>query len=208
MTSVLLLSAAVSLGACSGISVQSEWQEGAPHGQSFSRVLIVGVSPDYNLRCAFEQSLASQVRSDATQAFSSCDSMRAEEKLTRENLERVIAAVHADAVLATTLVAHAGGVQEGGTRDTRGYGRYKALDFGIGVYGLPVTYAQFETAPPLSTLKTSVHILTKMYETRGATLLYTLDTVAKSLNLESTQSTILTIASPTADRLRRDGLIH
>jgi hypothetical protein len=208
VASLLLLGAAICLSGCAGVSVKSAWQDGVPRNQTFATVLVVGVSPNYNLRCAFESAFASQLRSASTTVFSSCDKMTSEERLTRENIERVVASVHADAVLVTRLVSLDAGHQEGSSTDTRGDALYKSTDFGYGAYGMPVTYVEFQTAPPLTSLTSSIHVRTKLYETHGATLLYTLDTMTKSQEIDSTQATLLTITAPTADRLRRDGLIR
>jgi hypothetical protein len=207
IASLLLLTATALLLGCADVSVNSAWKDGASRSQTFSRVLVVGVSPNYDLRCAFESSLASQMRTQATQVISSCDKMKADEPLTRENIERVIASVRADAVLATTLVALDVGASEGNSMDTRGDARYKAIGIGFADYGMPVTYAEFQTAPPITTVKSTTHVLTKLYETQGAKLLYTVDTKTKPHEVESTQETILRITAPTADRLRRDGVI-
>ena len=208
VASLLLLTATVWLSGCAGVSVKGAWQEGVPRNQTFSRVLVVGVSPDRNLRCAFESTFASQLRSASTTVFSSCDEMTSKEPLTRENIERVVASVNADAVLATRLVSLGTGERVGGSRDTRGDALYKATDYGYGVYGMPVTYVEFQTAPPLTTLTSSVHVVTRLYETRGAMLIYTLDTTTKSQEIDSTQATLITITAPTADRLRQAGLIR
>ncbi len=205
---LLLFTATIWLSGCAGVSVKSAWQPGVARNQTFARVLIVGVSPNFNLRCAFESAFASQLRSASTTVFSSCDMMTSEVPLTRENIERVIASVHADAVLATRLVSLDAGHQRGGSRDTRGDSLYKSTDFGYGAYGMPVTYVEFQTAPPLTRLTSSIHVLTKLYETRDATLMYTLDTTTKSQEIDSTEATLITITAPTADRLRRDGLIR
>jgi len=202
------LTASLWLCGCAGVSVKSAWQEDVPRNQTFSRLLIVGVTPDFNLRCEFEYAFASQLASPSTKALPSCDSMKANEPLTRENIERVIAAVHADAVLATRLVAASTGVREGGSLDTMGTSLYKPTDFGYGAYGMPVTYVEFETAPPLTTLTSSIHVFTKLYETQGAKLVYTLDTQTKHQEIDSTQATLITITAPIANRLRRDGLIR
>jgi hypothetical protein len=207
-TSLLVLTAACWLYGCAGVSVKGAWQDGVPRHQTFSRVLIVGVSHDYNLRCAFESAFASQLRSPATTVLSSCDFMNSKEPLTRENIVRVIASAHADAVLATRLVSVDASHGEGNSWDTRGDSRYQAVDYGYGAYGMPVTYAVFETAPPLTSLTNSIHIVTRLYSTSNATLLYTLDTTTKSQEIDSTQATLLTITAPTADRLRREGLIR
>jgi hypothetical protein len=134
--------------------------------------------------------------------------MSAKEPLTRENVERVAASVHADAVLATRLVSMGTGQGEGTGTDTRGNSVYKATDFAYGAYGMPVTYVDFQTAPPLQSLTSSLHVVTKLYETHGATLIYTIDTVTKSQEIDSTEATLVTITEPTADRLRRAGLIR
>jgi hypothetical protein len=134
--------------------------------------------------------------------------MTATEPLTRENVERVAAVVQADAVLATRLVSMHTGQGEGTSNDMRGDSLYKATDFAYGAYGMPVTYVDFQTAPPLTSITRSLHVLTKLYETHGATLIYTIDTITKSQEIDSTEATLVTITQPTADRLRRAGLIH
>jgi hypothetical protein len=196
------------LGGCSGVSVKGTWQQGAPRNQTYARLLVIGVSPDRDLRCAFESTFASQLSSAATTVISSCDHMSAKEPLTRENVERVAAAVNADAVLATRLVSMDTGHGQGNSTDMRGDSVYKATDFAYGAYGMPVTYVDFQTAPPLMSLTSSLHVLTKLYETHGATLVYTIDTVTKSQEIDSTEATLMTITAPTAERLRRAGLIR
>jgi len=208
VASLSLLTCTVWLCGCSGVSVKGTWQDGAPRSQTYTRLLVIGVSPDRNLRCAFESAFASQLRSASTTVISSCDQMNAKEPLTRENVERVAASVHADAVLATRLVSMDTGHGQGNSNDTRGDSLYKATDFGYDAYGMPVTYVDFQTAPPLTSLTSSLHVLTKLYATRDATLIYTVDTVTKSQEIDSTESTLMAITAPTADRLRRAGLIR
>ena len=50
---LLLLTVTVGLAGCAGVSVKSAWQDGVPRNQTFAKVLVVGVSPDFNRRCAF-----------------------------------------------------------------------------------------------------------------------------------------------------------
>ena len=113
-------------------------------------------------------------------------------------------------MLATSLVDKAWGVEEGGSRETRGDAYYKATDMGYatgyyGVYGVPVIYGEFQTAPTLTTMQGAVHVTSKLFETRGATVVYTMDTVAR--DLEARDSGLATLTEPMAERLRRDGLI-
>jgi hypothetical protein len=206
--SLNLLTLTVWLCGCSGVSVKGTWQDGAPRDQTYAKLLVIGVSPDRDLRCAFESTFASQLTSASTAVITSCSQMNVKEALTRENVERVVASVHVDAVLATRLVSMDMGHGQGTSNDTRGDSVYKATDFAYGAYGMPVTYVEFQTAPPLTSLTSSLHVLTKLYETRGAKLIYTIDTVTKSQEIDSTEATLITITAPTADRLRRAGLIR
>jgi hypothetical protein len=208
LTSATLLALAAWLTGCAGVSANGTWQNGASHNQTFSRVLIVGVTPNRNLRCAYESTLASQIQNASTTAISSCDQLNSKEPLTRENIERVVASVHADAVLATRLVSMATGEREGRSNDTRGNSVYKATDFGYGYYGMPVTQVEFQTAPPLSAITSSIHVVTQVYDTRSAALLYTLDTKTNAQEIDSTEATLMTIAIPTAKGLRSAGLIR
>ena len=208
VTSLSLLTLTVWLCGCSGVSVKGRWQDGAPRNQTYARLLVIGVSPDRDLRCAFEATFASALKSESTTVITSCSQMSAKEPLTRENVERAAASVHADAVLATRLVSMHTGQGEGNSSDMRGDSQYKATDFDYGAYGMPVTYVDFQTAPPLTSMTSSLHVVTKLYETHGATLIYTIDTVTKSQEIDSTEATLVTITDPTADRLRRAGLIR
>ena len=187
-------------------AVSGEWSENASRDQSFSRVLIVGVSPDINQRCAFERALAATVKSAATTPIISCDVVDLKAPLTRELIEAAVADKNADAVLATSLVAQEWGVNERGTRDTRGGGLYKPYDAYYGVYGMPVVYAEFQAAAPLTSIQGDVQITSKLYETRGATVVYTVD--SKVRKIESRAEGLAEVTPPIAKKLRREGLIR
>ena len=208
ITALGSLALTIWLCGCSGVSVKGSWQDGASRNQTFTRLLVIGVSPDRDLRCAFESTFASELGSASTTVITSCAKMSAKEPLTAENVERVAAAVNADAVLATRLVSSKTGQGEGNSTDMRGNSVYKATDFAYGAYGMPVTYVDFQTAPPLQSFKRSLHVSTSVYETHGAKLIYTVDTITKSQEIDSTEATLTSITGPTADRLRRVGLIR
>ena len=209
---LLLLVAAAALPGCAQqVRVNGSWQDDVARDQAYTRVLVVGVSPDYNQRCAFETFLALQIRSESTTVITSCRAMSSKDPLTLENIERVIAEHQVDAVLATSLVASKIGAQEGGSSETRGDSYYKAVGIDYwsgyyGAYGMPVVYGEFQTAPPITTVTGEVEILTKVFETRGATLVYELNTKAR--DLESRESGLAIITGPIAERLRKDGLVR
>jgi hypothetical protein len=204
LSALLLLSAALSASP-SHASVTSAWSDNVSRDQSFSRVLVVGISPDLNQRCAFERALASNIKSANTVAIVSCDAMPPNTPLTRESIEAAVAAKNADAVLATSLISKSWAVKEGGGYDSRGGAYYKATDSYYGVYGTVVA-ADFQTSAPITTVKGEAHVTSKLYETRGATVVYTVDT--KVRNIESTGEGLAAITAPIGKRLRKDGLIR
>jgi hypothetical protein len=208
--SMLCLIAAVLLSGCAQqAKVKGAWQDGVPRKQSFTRVLIVGVSPDVNQRCKFEAFMASQLRSESVKAIRSCDAVTKKDPLTLESIEQAVASVQADGVLSTSLVSREVEAKEGGSRDTRGSAMYKATDAGYatgyyGAYGVPVIYGEFATAAASTTLEGEVRVSSRFYETRDKTLLYTLDTHVRTL--ESTDVAFSDIAAAIANQLRRVGL--
>jgi hypothetical protein len=207
---MLLLLAGAWLAGCA-VHSQSAWQGNASHDQNFKKVLVVGVSPNFTQRCAFEYSLVSHILSPTVTALASCDLMTSKDELTRENIVRVVQSSGADAVVSTALVSMELGGTEGGGRDSRGGGYYKATGFGYatdyyGVYGVPVVYGQFVTSPSITTVEGEVHVATRVYETHGATLVYTVDTKAK--DLESQEHAFSELTQAIGDSLKRDRLIR
>lgn len=213
LASGALLAVSVLTG-CAGQTITSDgvWREGVERNQSFSRVLVVGVSPNINQRCAFEQDLADSLRSATVAARSSCNEMgAAKEPLTRESVEAAVASFGADAVLATRLVDSSMGLNEGGTRETRGDAYYKPIGYGYdmgywGAYGVPVVYGQFQTAPSAITLQGTARFTTTLFETHGATPVYTIET--RATKLESREQGLAEVVPTISQRLRQDGLIR
>ena len=204
-----LIGAALLSGCAQQAQTKGDWQEGAQRKQAFTKVLIVGVSPDVNQRCQFEGFMASRLKSETVTAIRSCDAVTKKQPLTLESIEQAVASVQADAVLATLLVSRGHETKEGGSRDTRGSAMYKATDAGFapgyyGVYGVPVVYGEFETAAAITTLQNEVRVASRLYDTRDKSLIYTVDTRAGKL--ESTDVAFSEIAAAIADELRRAGL--
>jgi hypothetical protein len=204
--------AALCLAGCTGkTSVRSNWIDNASRSQTFSHLLVVGVTPDFGPRCNFEFWMVRDLRSQGIHADASCSSMTKEEPLSRAAIERIVATLHSDGVLAVSLVSGAWRTKEGGSYDTRSSGQYKYVASGYdtgfyGVYGLPVDYYQFKTQPSITNARGQAHVLTKLYDTRDARLVYTID--IKVRDIESSQLGLATITPAIAERLRRDGLIR
>ena len=204
--------AALCLAGCTGkTSVRSNWIDNASRSQTFSHLLVVGVTPDFGPRCNFEFWMVRDLRSQGIHADASCSSMTKEEPLSRAAIERIVATLHSDGVLAVSLVSAAWRTKEGGSYDTRSSGQYKYVASGYdtgfyGVYGLPVDYYQFKTQPSITNARGQVHVLSKLYDTRDAKLVYTIDTKAR--DIESSQLGLASITPAIAERLHHDGLIR
>lgn len=195
-------------------------QDEALRGQSFDRVLVVGLTPDINLRCDFESYLVTQLRAVATNAVSSCNSMPMREALSPESVARAAQASETDAVLTTSLVAAQVGTKDGGSGDTRGAGYYKATDIGYesmyyggfgyyggyGAFGVPVVYAEFETAPAITTVQGNVTVVSRLYATAGATEVY--EVVTSGHDLRSRDTALAALTQPIAAQLAKAGLFR
>jgi hypothetical protein len=208
MPTVLILGATW-LSGCAGSSSSTKgaWQTPAPH-PSFSRILIVGVSTNFDQRCAFEFAMASQFSGSSTLPLVSCNTMMPKDPLTRANIERVVAALHADAVLASAVVTVKVGSQAGYTIPY-----YQVVGQGyvtgpMGEYGVPVAFVQLESTQSIPQITGQIHVLTKLFDTHDAALVYTVDMRAKSDDVQSTPTAIATLTGLIGDRLRRDGVIH
>ena len=206
-----LFLAIAGLGGCTQpIRATGTWNEGATRPQTFRKLLVVGVSPDYKQRCNFEWVLATKMRSETVEAITSCSLMKSDVQLSRESIKPVIESSGVDGVVATRLVDSGASLKEGGTDDTRGSALYKATDvgmgYGYGYYGMPVVYGDFAASRPIIELESTFEVVTQVYETRGASPVYRLETAGKSrdaINIVRED-----ISSAIAERLRQDGLIR
>ena len=206
----LILAIAGLAGCTQSIRATGAWAEGATRPQTFRKLLIVGVSPDYNQRCSFERALATKLRSETVEAINSCSLMKADVQLSRESIKTVIKSSGADGVVATRLVTSGGSLKQGGTSETRGSAMYKATDmghdYGYGYYGMPVVYGDFAASRPIIELESTFEVVTQVYETRGASPVYRLKTTGKSRDAINIVREDISWAI--AERLHQDGLIR
>jgi hypothetical protein len=206
-STLLFLCVAWLSGCAGGGSAKSAWQASAPH-PVFSTVLIVGISTDYNQRCNFEFSMASQFSGSSPQPIVSCNSMTQKDPLTRANIERVVAAVHADAVLTTAVASMQATEHKGYTIPY-----YKVTGQGyvtgpMGDYGVPVAFVKLDSTQSIPTVSGEIHLITKLFDAKDATLVYMLDTQSKTDDLQSSAIVVDTLTGQIGDRLRRDGVIR
>ncbi len=208
---LLTIVVATALAACTRpTTVESAWTEGVPHDRSFDKVLVVGVSPNYNTRCRFERMMMDSLNANGVQALTSCSRMSSSDPLTRDAVVTAVGETGADAVLATRLVDGKIDVKEGGTDEARGEAYYKpvgyAYDSYYGAYGMPVTYVDFVAEAPTLTVTRSVWIASNLYETKDAALVYSLSTV--TYDKKSQGDVIDAVTEAIAAQMRKDGLVR
>jgi hypothetical protein len=206
---------AVALVGCERhVQVDGDWKEGESHNQSFSRVLVVGLSHNASGRCDFESYMTTQLRYTGIDAKSSCMLMSTSEPLNEEHVDAAIAEYGADAVLATVLVQSDQDTKVGGDYETRGGLDFKAQGTGYahsyyrggyGRWGVPVVYGQFKEAPVLTTIAGEVELYSMLFSTHDEALVYELTTTANDLS--SRDNALATVTPPIAEQLQRDGLL-
>ncbi len=191
-------------------TVKGAWEEGAPRKQSFTRVLVVGVTPNVNQRCAFEFFMASQLTSESVQAIRSCDAVVEKEPAdAREHRagDRGGSGRRSAGDQSRFREIEA---KEGGGRDTRGNASYKATDAGFatgyyGVYGVPVIYGNSRPRLHSRLPRAQARVASRLYQTRDKSLVYTL-VRSRDANSRSTDAALHDIAAAIADKLRRERL--
>jgi len=210
----ILLTAAALAGCAQQVQVMGNWTEGESRQQSFSRMLVVGISHDVNGRCEFEGFLTSQLRTTGVEAKSSCSLMKTSEPLTVEAVDAAVQAFDADAVIATILVSSQSAAMVGGKDDTRGGLDFKATGTGFaptyyyggyGRYGVPVVYGRFVEAPVVTTLSGEATIQSKVYSTSSESMVYEVVTTANDLS--SIDNALSIIVPPITNQLQQAGLL-
>jgi hypothetical protein len=205
--------ATAGLPACAPATVSSQKpasQAQVPR-QAYARIMVVGVGANIDQRCAFEFFVVSQLKGDGVTAIRSCDAMQQKVPLTLEGIEAAVARYQIDAVLATHLVSRELAAQEGGSRDTQGNASYKATGSGwttgyYGVYGVPVIYGEFATAPAVTVAQGKLQLASRLFETSGRTEVYAMDTAARKV--ESTDVALHDIAESIVKDLRKAGFVR
>lgn len=206
----VLLAVALAAACTRPTRVEGEWAPGAARDQSFHRYLVIGVSPAYTVRCRFERMMRASLQELGAEAVASCEHMTSKDHLSRDAVVELVGKIGVDAVLATRLVDARAGLEQGGTDEARGEAYVKPVGYGYdywyGPYGVPVTYVEFVAEQPALTLSRSVVISSNLYETRGAALVYSLDTV--TYDKDSQGAVIDSLSAAIAGRLQRDGLVR
>jgi hypothetical protein len=196
-------------GCSRGTRSDGDFAPGADRRQTFSRILLVGVSPAYNMRCRFERRLRAALDATGAQPDVSCNHLDPEDPLTRDSIAALVKDKGYDAVLATRLVsrkivvdeaAKAEREQEPG-RAAHGY----ADDPLFPNFGVPLSMADLERDTTDLVLRRAVVVASDLYETRQGTVVYSLTTETRPR--PSPDDVLAEVAQAIPARLRHAGLL-
>lgn len=205
-----LICGAVLAGCAGANAVSGGSQGGSSSTHTYDRVLIVGLSSDYNQRCAFEFSLMSQLNANTPIAGASCDFLKPEDPLTRANVQKVVASTKADAVVTTRVIDSQYKAVQGGTMDDKGGVAYKpddiyATTFDNG-HGVVVGIGEVVQYPPITVVDGTIELLTRVYDTGSGSQIDSFQT--KVGHIDSQEDFLLDVTPLIAEHLRRDGIIR
>lgn len=193
-------------GCAGGNSVKG----GSRSTHTYDRVLIVGLSSDYNQRCAFEFSLMSQLNANTPIAGASCDFMTQQDPLTRANIQKVVATTKADAVISTRTIDAQYKAVQGATLDEKGGAAYKPDDIYTATFddghGVVVGIGEIQQYPPITTIQGTIELYTRVYDTSSGTMIDSFQT--KVGGIASETDFLLDVTPGIASHLRRDGIIR
>lgn len=193
-----VLLAALLLAACTkGTKIKPVRHESRPAEAPYSKVLVVGVTPNEGLRWRWERLMAQTLEDRGLTAWSSVKEMGYDTPLNRDNVVVAVRKTGADAVLVSRLIRQdvaAKGVDARKEAKARRREEY-IFDF--------FRYDYEEIDVPSYTLLTStVEINTDLYETTEGRLVYSINTITYQKQTEWEVLDEVTIAI--AKRLRRD----
>lgn len=193
-----LLLCALLLSACGkGTKVSPVRHEARPAEAPYSKVLIVGITPNEGLRWRWERLMAQTLEDRGLTAWASVKEMGYETPLNRDNVVVAVRKTGADAVLVSRLIRQ--DVAERGV-DARKEAKKRRRDEYIFDF-FRYDYDEIEV-PSYTLLTSTVEINTDLYETTEGRLIYSINTVTFQKQTEWEVLDEVTIAI--AKRLRKD----
>ena len=202
-----IVCATLALTGCANHAVLSSvWHDEAYQRQSFSRVVVVGVSDNIFRRTVFEEAVAAELTSGTTEAWPSAHLMNPETPLNEDTLSTVVKDKQADALLITRLADTQVKANEVDSRVD-----VEATSIGGNVVDFfRYDYEDVEQ-PGYLQAKVTVVLSTNLYETASGKLVYSIESVTTDKDTEYSSVVYEVIENTSVEiarRLRRDGLTH
>lgn len=202
---VLLLALA---GCTQPVRVDGAWRDGVTQ-QSYGRILVVALHPEYNQRRNFEVAMVRELQKQGVEAVRSTTYMRLKDPLTREGITPVVQQTGVDAVLITRVVSRDLKAREVGGEvvvkpvawiNDPFYYMYDYLSLEVEWYGEASTL----------TFEGTLDMETRLFEAAAGNLVYGLasESKAKVAVGEYTEDVVGPLAAAIASRLRQDGALR
>ena len=166
---LVLLCAAILAGCSKSTKVSSVRHEAKPAAAPFSKIVVVGVTPNQNLRVSWERVMAETLDDAGNTVWTSFRELDYEIP-TRENITEVVRATGADAVLVSRLIRQEVSAEDVDERTGAKKRRKNQYVFDIFRYD----YEEF-TEPSYTLVASDVELATDLYETTEGRLIYSID---------------------------------
>ncbi|MGI9329378.1 MAG: hypothetical protein ACR2QB_01565 [Gammaproteobacteria bacterium] len=198
---LILLIVLLVTGCAKGTKLESTQYEKRPTPKPFSKIVVVGITPNQGIRVRWEDLMARTLRDGGNTAWASFRQMGYDTPLSRDTVAEVVRATGADAVLVSRLIRQDVNPEEVEARSSAKVQRKSEYLFDFFRYD----YKEVEE-PAYTLLSSTVEISSDVYETTEGRLIYSLDSVTYD---KATEWDVLdTTTTAIAKRLRKNGMMR
>ena len=191
----------VILTACAGTKFLSVWKDSAYSGETFQKIMIIGVSDKLTNRRIFEDELVKQLKSHGTEAISSATVIPTMKELDETVIKEAALKLKADAV----LITHLEGVSEKNVYHPPVY-KY-STDPAYDQFGVNYRSVQQQVYTPghVATYK-YVRLENKLYESETGQLLWA--ATSETFDPDSVNAVVKSLSKIVIKSLNEYGLIR
>ncbi|MFW2404463.1 MAG: hypothetical protein ACN4GT_06830 [Gammaproteobacteria bacterium] len=188
----------LTLSGCGGsVQVTSDWADARERSGPYGSVLVVGVTEAGRQRRRFENALTDKLEKKSANVWASNRIMPVDAEINKDNVMAAVSATSATAVIVTRLVNEEISTSEIPGRTVIVPGESSGL--------FNYDYEEYEEDAQIK-VKSTVTLLTEVYETHNGTLVYKLRTTTRDKRTEF--DIIDTQTSTIAKRLRKDRIVR
>jgi hypothetical protein len=193
--------AIVMLTGCSTTTIDSEWVADQAGARTYQKILVVGVSEDFDRRRSFENFVVNALQNSGNTAWPSSRLMESETPLDEEAIRATVNTSGADAILVTRLVDRSVTADE---VDARTGLKTQRKEGGL-VNLFRYDYNEYEE-PAYIVAKNAATLSTELFEAGQGNLVFKMEST--TTDKESIHEVIEEASAAIVKRLRRDGLVR
>lgn len=183
-------------GCASGPQIVNDWRDPQFKGPAFRKVAVVGITDRETNRRIFESAFVAKLQEKGVEAVPSYDVAPADTKMSREEIERLVADANVDAIITTRVVDRSRRTEfSAGAYPSHYRDYYGFYDYSWGYYHDPSYVYRYEV----------VSLETNVYETRDYRIVWS--GTSETVDPASVEAESERLASRLVDRLLSIGLL-